>query len=80
MELMMGIIYVLLFAIFALAMFSVMQLKMAGIKVKDFWSFIEANQMLDKLYNATSNRIAAIGILLMAAEFVYIMLDAFCMI
>ena len=22
----------------------------AGIKVKDFWSFIEANQMLDKLY------------------------------
>lgn len=23
---------------------------MAGIKVKDFWSFIQANQMLDQLY------------------------------
>lgn len=23
---------------------------MAGIKVKDFWGFIQANQMLDKLY------------------------------
>ena len=27
-----------------------MQLKLAGINIKDFWSFIEANQMLDKLY------------------------------
>ena len=27
-----------------------MQLKLAGMNVKDFWSFIEANQMLDKLY------------------------------
>ena len=25
--------------------------KMAGLNVKDFWKFIEANQMLDKLYN-----------------------------
>ena len=23
---------------------------MAGMKVKDFWSFVEANQVLDKLY------------------------------
>jgi len=27
-----------------------MQIKLAGIEVKDFWSFIEANQILDKLY------------------------------
>jgi len=28
-----------------------MQIKLSGIKVKDFWSFIRANQMLDKLYD-----------------------------
>ncbi len=44
------IIYILIFAIFALFAFSIMQLRLAGIKVKDFWSFIQANQMLDKLY------------------------------
>ena len=44
------IIYILIFAVFALVAFSVMQIKLAGMKVKDFWSFIEANQMLDKLY------------------------------
>ena len=27
-----------------------MQIKLAGIKIKDFWTFIEANQILDKLY------------------------------
>ena len=44
------IIYILVFLIFGLVVFSIMQLKLAGIKVKDFWSFIEANQLLDKLY------------------------------
>lgn len=44
------IIYVLIFIIFALAAYAVMQIKLAGIEVKDFWSFIEANQILDKLY------------------------------
>lgn len=44
------IIYILIFAIFVLIAFSVMQIKLAGMKVKDFWSFIDANQMLDKLY------------------------------
>lgn len=44
------IIYILLLIIFGLSAFSVLQLKLAGIKVKDFWSFIQANQMLDKLY------------------------------
>ena len=46
----MTIIYILLFVIFSLVIYAVMQLKLAGINVKDFWSFIEANQMLDKLY------------------------------
>ena len=43
-------IYVLIFLIIALIAFAVVQIRLAGIKVKDFWSFIEANQMLDKLY------------------------------
>ena len=30
--------------------YAVMQIKLAGMNVKDFWSFIEANQTLDKLY------------------------------
>lgn len=44
------IIYILVLIIFGLIAFSVFQLKLAGIKVKDFWSFIQANQLLDKLY------------------------------
>lgn len=45
-----AIIYILTFIIFALAAYAVMQIKLAGMNVKDFWSFIEANQILDKLY------------------------------
>lgn len=44
------IIYILIFVIFALALYAIVQIKLFGIKIKDFWSFIEANQMLDKLY------------------------------
>ena len=44
------IIYVLVFIIFALVLYAIMQIKLLGIKVKDFWDFIEANEMLDKLY------------------------------
>ncbi len=44
------IIYVLVFIIFSLILFAIAQIKVAGMKVKDFWGFIEANQMLDKLY------------------------------
>ena len=44
------IMYLLIFVIFALVAYSILQIKLCGIKVKDFWSFIEANQMLDKLY------------------------------
>ncbi len=43
-------IYLLSFIVFALVAFAVMQIKLAGMKVKDFWGFIDANQMLDKLY------------------------------
>ena len=46
----MVMIFLLIFIIFALAAYAVMQIKLAGINVKDFWSFIEANQILDKLY------------------------------
>lgn len=45
------IIYILVLLIFALLLFSIMQIKLAGMKVKDFWDFIEANQMLEKLYH-----------------------------
>ena len=44
------IMYILLFAILFLVGFAVAQIKLAGMKVKDFWSFVEANQVLDKLY------------------------------
>lgn len=45
-----AVAYILLFIIFALVAYAIMQIKLAGIEVKDFWSFIEANQILDKLY------------------------------
>lgn len=50
MELMIVIIYILILVIFYLIAFSVFQIKSAGMKVKDFWTFIQANETLDKLY------------------------------
>ena len=44
------IAYILLILAFGLVAFSIFQIKLAGINVKDFWQFVEANQMLDKLY------------------------------
>ena len=44
------IIYLLVFVIFVLIAIAVMQIRMAGIKIKDFASFIQANEVLDKLY------------------------------
>ncbi len=44
------LVYILIFIIFALVAYAVLQIKLFGMNVKDFWSFIEANQMLDKLY------------------------------
>ena len=44
------VIILLLFIIFALIATAVLQIRMAGIKIKDFLGFIQANDMLDKLY------------------------------
>lgn len=44
------LIYILILAIFALIGYAILQIKLFGMNVKDFWSFIEANQNLDKLY------------------------------
>jgi len=44
------LIYLLILLIFCLAAFAVLQIKSAGMKVKDFWSFVKANETLDKLY------------------------------
>ena len=46
----MTIIYILLFIIFSLIGYAIMQLKLAGMNVKDFWDFIQANQILNSLY------------------------------
>ena len=45
------VIYILLFVISLLVGYAILQLKLFGVNVKDFWTFIEANQILDKLYN-----------------------------
>lgn len=50
MESLMIIIFILLMIVIMLIVLAVAQIRMAGIKVKDFWSFIQANDMLDKLY------------------------------
>lgn len=50
MSIIVTVIYFLIFIIFSLVAYAIMQIRLAGINVKDFWSFIEANQMLDKLY------------------------------
>lgn len=44
------IIGFLILIIVFLAVLSVMQIRMAGIEVKDFWSFVKANDTLNKLY------------------------------
>lgn len=44
------VLYILFLTIFALIAFAVMQIKMAGMNVKDFWTFIKANEILDELY------------------------------
>ena len=48
--LLIGVIYILIIVIFILIMFAYVQIKISGMNVKDFYSFIEANQTLDKLY------------------------------
>lgn len=50
MEPLMIIIFILLMIVIMLVVLAIFQIKMAGMNVKDFWSFIQANEMLDKLY------------------------------
>ena len=47
---MLTVIYILILVIFGLIGYAVLQIKLFGLNVKDFWSFVEANQTLDKLY------------------------------
>lgn len=72
------VIYILIFIVFSLVAFAIMQIELAGIKVKDFWTFIKANQILDELYVFTkrSTELSAQEqvIFLMEAEKVF---DAF---
>ena len=46
-----AIIFILIMAIIFLTLLAVAQIKMAGMNVTDFWSFIKANDTLDKLYS-----------------------------
>lgn len=45
-----AVVFILLTVILFLTLLAVYQIKMAGMKVRDFWSFIKANETLDKLY------------------------------
>ena len=45
-----AIIVMLLIVVIMLVGLAVAQIKMAGMNVKDFWSFIKANETLNKLY------------------------------
>ena len=45
-----AIIFIMGFVILILLFIAVYQIKMAGMKVTDFWTFIKANDTLDKLY------------------------------
>ena len=51
MNLLLGFIYFLILIVFALAVFGVMQIRLAGMNVKDFCTFIQANDILDRLYH-----------------------------
>lgn len=44
------VICILVTMVLFLALLAVAQIKMAGMNVKDFWSFIKANDALNKLY------------------------------
>lgn len=45
-----ALVYIAIFIIFTLIVIAVIQIRMAGMKVKDFWGFIQANELLDRLY------------------------------
>ena len=45
-----AVIITLIIIILCLTVLAVAQIKMAGMNVKDFWTFIQANETLNKLY------------------------------
>lgn len=45
-----AVVFILLTVILFLTLLAVYQIKMAGMNVRDFWTFIKANETLDKLY------------------------------
>ena len=45
-----AIIFLLVMMIILLTLLAIAQIKMAGLEVKDFWSFMKANETLNKLY------------------------------
>ncbi len=45
-----AIIFILITVVLCLTVLAVVQIKMAGMNVKDFWTFIQANDTLNKLY------------------------------
>ena len=47
------LIILLIFIIVSLIMFAIMQIRAAGMKIKDFVDFIQANQVLDSLYEVS---------------------------
>lgn len=49
MDFIIACVFILLFIVIALVLLAFFQIRMAGIKIKDFYGFIQANEMLDKL-------------------------------
>ena len=47
------LIVLLIFIIISLIIFAVMQIRSAGMRIKDFVDFIQANQVLDSLYEVS---------------------------
>lgn len=47
------IIILLVLIIIGLIVFAIMQIRAAGMKIKDFIDFIQANEVLDSLYNVS---------------------------
>ena len=49
MDFIIACVFILIFIVIALVILAVFQIRMASIKIKDFYGFIQANEMLDKL-------------------------------
>ena len=55
MDILVTVIYVLILIVFSLIVFAVLQVKLAGMNIKDFWDFIQAAQVLDSLYRVNKS-------------------------